>query len=216
MPFRLNTGTEGLNGELVLGDSDPLPILTGQGVADNDAFAAWTCALLGFADATCIELEPTEPAARRASAGPRRQPPLRYPSDAPRGRPCHERGDGRATSSRLATGSATAARSWPVTGAVSTMAKRPATRPVTARAKSGSSSTRTRHGSGHTPAASLKASRCVSGGTRRPSSNSASGACAPVRARRSRRPAVTAAPRIEHSRRPAGLLCSLPTKSRRV
>ena len=72
MPFRLNTGTEGLNGELVLGDSDPLPILTGQGVADNDAFAAWTCALLGFADATCIELVPVEGRARREPEGQRR------------------------------------------------------------------------------------------------------------------------------------------------
>jgi hypothetical protein len=75
MPFRLNTGTEILNGELVLGNSDPLPLLIGQGVADNDAITAWTCALLGFADATCIELEPTGPAARRASARRRWQPP---------------------------------------------------------------------------------------------------------------------------------------------
>jgi hypothetical protein len=75
MPFRLNTGTEILNGELALSDRDPLPLLIGQGVADNDAFTAWTCALLGFADATCIELEPTEPAARRASARRRWQPP---------------------------------------------------------------------------------------------------------------------------------------------
>ncbi len=84
MPFRLTKGTEILKGELVLGDSDPLPLLIGQGVADNVAITAWTCALLGFADATCIELEPTEPKARRASARRHWQSPssvsLRRPS----------------------------------------------------------------------------------------------------------------------------------------
>jgi hypothetical protein len=75
MPFCLNKGTETLNGELVLGDSDPLPLVIGQAVADNDAITAWTSALLGFADATCIELEPTGPTARRASARSRWQPP---------------------------------------------------------------------------------------------------------------------------------------------
>jgi hypothetical protein len=83
MPFRLDRGTETLEGELVLGDSDPLPLLIGQDVADNDAITAWTCALLGFADATCIEFEPTEPTTRRASARRRWQSPSsvsrRYP-----------------------------------------------------------------------------------------------------------------------------------------
>lgn len=35
-----------------------------------------------------------------------------------------------------------------------------------------------------------------------------------VRARRSQRPAVTAAPGVGHNRNPADLLCSLPTKFR--
>jgi hypothetical protein len=59
MPFRLSKGTKMLRGELVLSDRDPLPLLIGQDVADEDAITAWTCALLGFADATCIEFEPT-------------------------------------------------------------------------------------------------------------------------------------------------------------
>ena len=71
VPFRLNDGTETLGGELLLGDRDPLPLLIGEAVADEDAMSAWTCALLGFADATCIELEPVEPSPRRAPARPR-------------------------------------------------------------------------------------------------------------------------------------------------
>jgi hypothetical protein len=71
MPFRLSKGTETVAGELLLGDHDPLPLLIGEHVADGDAIAAWTCALLGFADATCIELEPT---ARREPARQRRPP----------------------------------------------------------------------------------------------------------------------------------------------
>ncbi len=74
MPFRLRKGTETLKGELVLGDRDPLPLLIGEGVADEDAITAWTCALLGFADATCIEFEPVEPTARRGSARPQWPP----------------------------------------------------------------------------------------------------------------------------------------------
>ena len=117
MPFRLNKGTETLKGELVLGDRDPLPLLIGEAVADEDAITAWTCALLGFADATCIEFEPVEPTARRESARPRGVRPPRCPSIAPRCGPCREGSRGRGTSSRLATGSATAARSLPATAA---------------------------------------------------------------------------------------------------
>ena len=74
MPFRLNKRTDTLEGELVLGDRDPLPLLIGEAVADEDAIMAWTYALLGFAAATCIEFEPIEPTARRESARPRRRP----------------------------------------------------------------------------------------------------------------------------------------------
>jgi hypothetical protein len=55
-----------LQGELILTDRDPLPLLIGEGVTDDDAISAWTCALLGFADATCIELEQPKSATLRA------------------------------------------------------------------------------------------------------------------------------------------------------
>jgi hypothetical protein len=83
VPFRLTTGTGTLAGELVLGDSDPLPVLISQAASDLDAISVWTCALFGFADATCIELDSAEfqrrrePATRRQSqqARPRQHRP---------------------------------------------------------------------------------------------------------------------------------------------
>jgi hypothetical protein len=75
MPFRLNRRMEALKGQLVLGDRAPLPLLIGEDVADEDAITAWTCALLGFADATCIEFEPAGPTARREPASSRRHLP---------------------------------------------------------------------------------------------------------------------------------------------
>jgi len=71
MPFRLSKGTETLEGELLLSDHDPLPLLIGRHVAARDAIAAWICALLGFADATCIDFEPT---ARHQPTRQRRPP----------------------------------------------------------------------------------------------------------------------------------------------
>jgi hypothetical protein len=68
VPFRLAKGTETVRGELALIDHDPLPLLIGAGVADEDAIIAWICALLGFADAMCIETEPGELAFQRAPA----------------------------------------------------------------------------------------------------------------------------------------------------
>jgi hypothetical protein len=82
VPFCLSTGAESLNGELILGDRDPLPLLISQGVAYADAITAWTCALLGFADATCIKLDLAGQAARREPARPRRRP--RSPASQPR------------------------------------------------------------------------------------------------------------------------------------
>jgi hypothetical protein len=79
MPFQLSKDTETLNGELVLGDRDPLSLLIGEDVADEDAITAWTCGLLGFADATCIELEPVASATRRDPATPRWRPPSSVP-----------------------------------------------------------------------------------------------------------------------------------------
>lgn len=83
VPFRLNTGTKTLEGELILGDRDPLPLLIGGNVADEDAITAWTCALLGFADATCIEFEAHETPTRYKPAGPRRRPPSSEPQRGP-------------------------------------------------------------------------------------------------------------------------------------
>jgi hypothetical protein len=74
MPFRLSRGMETLRGELVLDGDDPLPLLIGEDAADEDAIMAWACALLGFADATCIELEPAEPTAQRGPTKPQRPP----------------------------------------------------------------------------------------------------------------------------------------------
>jgi hypothetical protein len=79
MPFRLDKGAETLKGELVLGDRDPLPLLIGEDVDDEDAITAWTCALLGFADATCIEVEPSEPTTRLESTRSRWHPPSSVP-----------------------------------------------------------------------------------------------------------------------------------------
>lgn len=74
VPFRLSKGTETVKGELLLEDRDPLPVRVGEGVADEDAIPPWTCALLGFADATCIAFDLAEPAARRELARPRWPP----------------------------------------------------------------------------------------------------------------------------------------------
>jgi hypothetical protein len=75
MPFRLSKGVETFNGELILSHHDPLPLLIGEDVSDDDAIAAWTYALLGIADATCIEFEPVEPTVRREPARVRWRPP---------------------------------------------------------------------------------------------------------------------------------------------
>lgn len=82
VPFRLRKGTETLNGELVLGDRDPLPVWIGHGVAEKDAIAAWACALLGFAAATCIKLDPAGQASRGKSVSPRWR--SRSPASQPR------------------------------------------------------------------------------------------------------------------------------------
>jgi hypothetical protein len=171
LPFRLSTAAQTLNGQLVLADCEPLPLLIDADIADTDAITAWTCALAGFADATCIEFNSAAPASRSEPTRSRWPRPLYYPTIVPRCRPCRESSHGRATLRRLATGSATAARSFQVTGGASMMAGPPATRPVTGRVKSVSSCIRTRPGSGRTPAASPTASKCASFGTHRPSSN---------------------------------------------
>lgn len=74
IPFRLRRGSETLNGELVLGDRDPLPLLIGEEATDQDVITAWTCALLGFADATCIELGRADSTIHREQIRPRLRP----------------------------------------------------------------------------------------------------------------------------------------------
>lgn len=80
MPFRHSRNAGTVTGELIVGDRDPLPLLVTQGVADEDAITAWTCALLGVADATCIDFEELGPRTPRVSAIPH----PRAPSSAPR------------------------------------------------------------------------------------------------------------------------------------
>jgi hypothetical protein len=75
MPFRFNNEGTSLTGELVLGDCDPLPLQIGEDVADQDAITAWTCALLGFADATCVQFELVEPTGRREPTSPQGRTP---------------------------------------------------------------------------------------------------------------------------------------------
>lgn len=70
VPFRLSNGTQMVRGELLLGDNDPLSLLVDEEVAHEDAIMAWTCVLLGFADATCIDPEPKDPARQRQQAQP--------------------------------------------------------------------------------------------------------------------------------------------------
>jgi hypothetical protein len=65
LPFRLRKGTATIAGELVLADHDPLPLLISGAVPHYDAIRAWSCALLGFADAGCVEMEPAEAPVRR-------------------------------------------------------------------------------------------------------------------------------------------------------
>ena len=85
LPFRLTTETATLTGELILEDHDPIPVQIREDTTDHDAITAWTCALLGFADATCIQMEPgarqhvPTKARRRQSSGPCRQHPTTRP-----------------------------------------------------------------------------------------------------------------------------------------
>jgi hypothetical protein len=73
VPFRFIRGTTIVSGELLLRNYDPLPVQISADVFFEDAIAAWTCALLGFADATCFALDSTEPTGSRDSPRPRRR-----------------------------------------------------------------------------------------------------------------------------------------------
>lgn len=75
MPFQLTSSRQTLKGKIVLESQDPLPLLTSRDVTDQDAIAGWTCALLGIADATCIEIRHTSPVGRHEPPKPRPDSP---------------------------------------------------------------------------------------------------------------------------------------------
>ena len=74
VPFRLSNGTQNVTGELILNGRDLLPVRIYGDVTRQDGTAAWICALLGFADATCVNLFSAEKATRHAPSRPRRRP----------------------------------------------------------------------------------------------------------------------------------------------
>jgi hypothetical protein len=81
LPFRLVTGPTTIRAALVLGDSDPLSLQIGEHVAFQDAVMAWTSALLGFADVTCIQFDSSS---ARMQSGHRRPPSSASSVPAPR------------------------------------------------------------------------------------------------------------------------------------
>jgi hypothetical protein len=78
VPFRLDMGRASIDGDLILADHDPLPLLIGVNVTDEDVITAWAGALIGFADITCVEIElstsrPSERRQRSQAAAHRSQ-----------------------------------------------------------------------------------------------------------------------------------------------
>ncbi|HET6192228.1 MAG TPA: hypothetical protein VFE59_35120 [Trebonia sp.] len=71
LPFRLTSGLKSLEGylELIVGHSDPLPLFIDRDVSDEDVIKAWAAALVGFADATCIEIDWIMPRHTRPQQG---------------------------------------------------------------------------------------------------------------------------------------------------
>jgi hypothetical protein len=78
LPFQFAFGPGTIKAQLVLADSDPLPLQIGEDVALEDAVTGWTNALIGFADVTCIQLDSS---ATRALPG--RRPPASSPASVP-------------------------------------------------------------------------------------------------------------------------------------
>lgn len=70
IPFHFRT-TVSVFGELILRNQDPLPMLVKNEIHIEDAITAWVHALLGFADATCIEVQPTTSHGRARLPRPR-------------------------------------------------------------------------------------------------------------------------------------------------
>lgn len=71
VPFRLRVGGRSVEGKFLLRrhGPDPLPLVIAADVPDDDAIDAWVCALVGFADATCLEFP--DPALRFSVLRPR-------------------------------------------------------------------------------------------------------------------------------------------------
>ncbi len=90
-PFRFRRDAKTLPGALILINRDPLPLMIGADVGDEDAITAWTCALLGFADATCIDLERRGQAARRETVKTRSHPSSKVRRTAPQRRSVQSR-----------------------------------------------------------------------------------------------------------------------------
>lgn len=85
IPFRFRKGQSIIAGHLLLSDHDPLPLLISENVPEDDAISVWACALLGFAEATCVEVAYLQ-------SGPRDSPTAqaKAPSHAsPHGEPQH-------------------------------------------------------------------------------------------------------------------------------
>jgi hypothetical protein len=57
LPFKFAFGSGTIRAQLVLANSDPLPLEIGEDVALEDAVLGWTNALVGFADVTCIQVD---------------------------------------------------------------------------------------------------------------------------------------------------------------
>jgi hypothetical protein len=87
LPFALSTSTGSgrVAGELALQDADPLPLLIGAEVKEQDVILAWACALIGWAEATCLQFEPATTRASTGTSQPREaRPPGRRPASVPR------------------------------------------------------------------------------------------------------------------------------------
>jgi hypothetical protein len=87
IPFNLRTMTTSVFGDLLLRNHDPLPMLVRHRVDREDAITAWVHALLGFADATCIEIQPTAPHGKTGPSHPRLAATVPRPRNSTRSMP---------------------------------------------------------------------------------------------------------------------------------
>ena len=165
LPFQFAFGSGTIRAQLVLVDRDPLPLEIGENVALEDAVLAWTNALIGFADVTCIHLDPP---ASRALPGPRPTASSAASVPAPRRTPRITRG-GRPWPSHLVpvgrwasySGSFVAGHRRRLTAGAGPPVKKHTSGP----ARSGSRSGQMRPGYDRTHAASPTPLKCASNGT---------------------------------------------------